>query len=193
MNAAPKIYHWPEMPALPPPGQPVLVRVATAPARQTARQELRNALRQLLASWSNLSPEELPLSETARGPLWSGQLGGHSLDINLSYAEGEGWIGLLRAGWIGIDAMHIRPIPESEEVARHYLGQTGLATVRRSADPAMTFAVAWTELEARLKCLKHGLNEWAITQTFLTAKCVIQSMILPDRLVVTVATNTVRK
>jgi phosphopantetheinyl transferase len=192
MNAAPKISHWPEMPALPPPGQPVLVRVVTGQSRPAARRELRDVLRQVLAAWSSTPPEQLPLRETASGPAWSGQLDGHGLDINFSYTEGEGWIGLCRAGLIGVDAMRIRQIPESEEVARHYLGHAALAAIQQSSDPAMTFAMAWTELEARLKCLKQGLDEWPIAQKVLTARCAIQTMLLPGHLVVTVATTSAR-
>ena len=101
------IYHWPAMPPLPPPGQPVLIRVATTQPHQTARQELRTALRQLLASWSRLSPERLPLCETAAGPVWPEPIGGHGLDISLSYADGEGWIGLIRGEWIGVTSFMI--------------------------------------------------------------------------------------
>jgi phosphopantetheinyl transferase len=190
MNVGPEIiFNWPEIPTLPPPGKPVLIRVATASSHQTVREELRDALRRVLATWSGLSPGQLLLSETLRGPVWSGPLGGHPLDISLSYAEGGGWIGLVRAGLIGVDAMQVQQISEAEEVARHYLGQDALATIQQSDDPAMTFALAWTELEARLKCLKQELSEWSITQASDTTECAVQSLVLPDRLVVTVATS----
>ena len=189
MNAAQKnIFHWPEMPPLPPPGQPVLIRVATSPSRQAARQELRKVLRQILTAWINLAPEQLPLRETSRGLVWPGQLGGRTLDISLSYTEGEGWIGLLRDGLIGVDAMKIQQVPEAEDVARHYLGDTVLAVIQQSLDPAMAFAVAWTEREARLKCLKQELSEWSVTQKFAATKCAVQNLVLPDQLIVTVAT-----
>jgi phosphopantetheinyl transferase len=191
MNVTPAlISHWPEMPALPPPGQPVLVRVATSQSRQAARQELRTALRRILAAWTDVSPERLPLRETSRGPVWWGQLGGHDLDITLSYAGDESWLGLLRAGWIGLDAMRIQPIPEAEAVARHFLGHVAVAAIQQSTDPAMAFAVAWTEWEARLKCLKQELNEWPVMRAVATAQCAIQSLVFPDRLMVTVASAT---
>jgi phosphopantetheinyl transferase len=193
MNAAQKIiFHWPEMPLLPPPGRPVLVRVDTSPSRPAARQELRNVLRQILAVWSGFLPEPLPLCATARGPVWSGLLGGQTLDISLSYAEGGGWIGLIRAGLIGVDAMKVQPVPEAEELARHYLGHAALAAIQQSNDPAMAFAVAWTELEARLKCLKYELSERPIAPAVATTECAIQRMVLPDRLIVTVATAPIR-
>ncbi|HSY16901.1 MAG TPA: 4'-phosphopantetheinyl transferase superfamily protein [Candidatus Acidoferrales bacterium] len=188
MNAAQKlIFDWPEMPALPPAHQPVLIRVATARSRPLARQELRAALRHVLAAWSNLPPDQLPLHETSSGPIWPGQLAGQTLDISLSYAAGEGWIGLLRAGCIGVDVMPVQHIPEAEEVARHYLGPDALTIIQASTDSAASFATAWTGLEARLKCLKQDLNEWTCAQSNMLAGCAVQTMMLNGRLIVTVA------
>jgi phosphopantetheinyl transferase len=176
------------MPALPPPGQAVLIRVATTPARQAARQELRTVLRQVLAAWSGLSPGQLPLRETPCGPLWPGQLAGCSLDISLSYEKSEGWIGLLRGGLIGLDVMRIGPIAEAEEVARHYLGPVALAAIQQSPNPMRAFALAWTELEARLKCLKCELVEWSATRAATTAECASQNIVHANRVAVCVAT-----
>ena len=188
MNAAQKmIFDWPEMPALPPANQPVLLRVPTARSRPVARRELRAALRRVLAAWSNLPPGQLPLQETSSGPVWPGQLAGQSLDISLSYAENEGWIGLLRAGRIGVDVMPVQTVPEAEAVARHYLGPKALAIIQTSADPATSFATAWTGFEARLKCLKQDLNEWSAAQAIALAGCAMQTMALNGRLIVTVA------
>ena len=147
------------MPALPPPGEPVLIRVVTSSSRQQSRQELRIVLRQVLAAWSGFLPEQLVLNETASGPVWPGRLGGHGLDISLSYAEGEAWIGLIRDGAIGVDAMRIQIFPEAEIVARDYLGFEALKIIQASAAPALAFASAWTAFEARLKCLKQPLRE----------------------------------
>ena len=72
------------MPGLRLPGQPVLIRVVTAQPFQTARLELGAVLRQILAGWSRLSSEQLPLHESPRGPVWLRQLGKHALDISLS-------------------------------------------------------------------------------------------------------------
>ena len=184
------IYQWPHMPPLPPPGQVVLIRVATTPARPVARQELRTVLRQVLAAWSGFLPEQLPLRETQRGPMWPEQLGGHSLDISLSYADGEAWIGLLRGGSIGIDAMTVAPIAEAEEVARYYLGPMVLANIQQSSHPARAFAAAWTSLEARLKCLKHELTEWSESQSATLENHITQSIFFGNDKVVTVSTQS---
>jgi len=190
MNAAASITicRYPGLPILPPPGEPVLVRVATAATRQSARRELRAALHQILAAWTALAPRELPLRETPRGPVWLGDLDGHSLDISLSYGEEEGWIGLLRGGWIGIDAMRATPVAEAKQVAHHYLGPTASEEPQHASDPVHAFALAWTELEARLKCMKRELTEWPGSQIDVAAQCSIRHITLPDAVVVAVAT-----
>jgi 4'-phosphopantetheinyl transferase superfamily len=160
MNSPSKlIFEWPELPALPAIGRPILIRVVTSASRRVARQEIRTVLRRVLAVWSGLAPELLPLGESSRGPRWHGLVGGHSLDISLSYCEGEAWIGLIRGGAIGVDAMSIQPIAEAEAVARHYFDPETLAGIRQSCQPAQSFALSWTKLEARLKCLKLELTE----------------------------------
>jgi phosphopantetheinyl transferase len=188
MNAPPQfIFRWPEMPALPPLGQPVLIRVDTAQPRKAARQELRSVLRKVLAAWSSLSPEQIPLYQTTSGPVWRGQLGGQKLNISLSYAEGAGCIGLISGGRIGVDIMRIQRIPEAEAVAHQYLGPAAWANIQGSPDPALAFAGAWTGWEARLKCFKREMAEWSIEQEAELTPCGLQSVVYPDRLIVTMA------
>ena len=158
------IFEWPELLALPAIGRPILIRVVTSASRPAARQELRTVLRRVLAVWSGLAPEQLPLNESPRGPQWHGLLGGHSLDISLSYCEGEAWIGLILGGAIGVDAMSIQPIAEAAAVARHYFDPKTLAGIRQSCQPAQSFALGWTRLEAGFKCLKLELTEWNANQ-----------------------------
>jgi hypothetical protein len=181
------IFPWPEIPDLPPPGQPVLVRVPTPSARMSARRELRAALRRVLAGWSACSAEEMPLCETLRGPAWMGTLAGLSLDISLSYADGEGWIGLVRAGSIGIDVMRVQPVPELESVARIYLGPAAVKTIQNSPHPDLAFALAWTDLEARLKLLKRPLCESSGVPPAGVSERARRHFLLPDGLVMALA------
>jgi phosphopantetheinyl transferase len=160
MNPVNHIFQWPELPPLPAPREPVLIRIVTPASRLASRQTLRAALRKVLSAWSGMAPERLPLMETFRGPQWQGPLAGCSLDISFSYCDGEGWIALVRDGVIGVDAMPVQAIAEAEMVARHYFSPVIAAGVRAARDPARAFALAWTELEARFKCLKLGLAEW---------------------------------
>jgi len=173
---------------MPETGRPILIRFATSTSRPAARQESRTVLRQVLALWSGLAPEQLPLAESRRGPQWHGFLAGQSLDISLSYCEEEAWIGLIRGGVIGVDAMSIRTFAEAEAVARHYLDSETQATIRQSSQPAQTFALAWTKFEARLKCLKFELSEWNIDRVGAFANLACQEILLGST-AVTVATG----
>lgn len=185
-----KVFSWPEVPALPPSGQPVLLRVSTPPTRVAARRELRAALRRLLADWSSCSAEQLPLCETPRGPMWMGLLAGLGLDISLSYAEGEGWIGLIRAGSIGIDVMRVQPVPEVENLARLYLGPAAWNSIQNSSHPDLSFALAWTDLEAQLKLLKQPLREFSAVPVAGAGECASRHLLFPDGLVMTLRTAT---
>jgi phosphopantetheinyl transferase len=189
MNLPPKlIFEWPELPPLPATGQPILIRVITSASRTAARQELRTVVRQILTTWSDLAPEQLPLDESPRGPQWHGLLAGHPLDISLSYCEGEAWIGFIRGGTIGVDAVSIESIAEAETAARHYLDPDARASIRQSREPAQTFALEWTKLEARFKCLKLPLTEWNAAQAGIFANLACQEVLL-GRTAVTVATG----
>ncbi len=185
------VFRWPQIPPLPPPNQAVLIRAATPPSWKAASLELRKVLRQVLAVWSGLLPEQLPLLETPRGPVWPGQFARQPLGISLSYCESEGWIGFFRGGAIGIDAMPAASIPEAEEIARLYLGPAAWAEIQRSQNPARAFALAWTNLEARLKCLKCELTEWAADQNSAFRNEAAQSAFFCDGTAVTVATVSI--
>jgi 4'-phosphopantetheinyl transferase len=182
------IYKWPDLPPLPPPGKPLLLRLATSISRQTARLEVRAVLHSMLAAWCGIPADQLPLAETKNGPAWIGLPDGPAMDISLSYSGDEGWIGLIRGGSIGIDAMRIQHIPEFEEVARNYLDPSALKEIRQAPDPDTAFAQAWTQLEARLKCMKRKLKEWNDRSAKMMAACEVQTAILSEGMVVSVAT-----
>jgi phosphopantetheinyl transferase len=150
---------WPQVPTLPPPEQPVLVRVETSTRRAVARQQVRDAARQILAAWSGGLSSPVPWHETPQGPVCAGLLGGHAVAMSFSYSGEAGWIGLLRGGAIGIDAMRIGSFAEMEAVAQLYLGPAAGEAIFKTHDPARAFALAWTEREATLKCQRRGLSE----------------------------------
>ncbi len=182
------LFDWPEIPALPPVGRPVAVGVKTSPIRRIARQELRTVLRQILASWSNTSSAELtPLLETETGPVWSGLFAAASLDISLTYADGEGWIGLVRGGQIGMDVMRVQTIPEQESLSRIFFSPAVREAVRHARNPALAMAGAWTELEARAKCLKQPLREYSEANAASADDLVTQTFQLPDAGILTLA------
>jgi phosphopantetheinyl transferase len=145
-------------------------------------------LRQVLARWSSIAPEDLPLEESRRGPVWRGRLAGHNLDISLSYCHHEAWIGLLRGGSIGVDVMRAEPFAEALAVARNYLDPETVQSIQESPDPATAFATAWTKLEAQLKCLKLGLIENPTRQVLAFPPCALENITFASGVVVSVAT-----
>jgi 4'-phosphopantetheinyl transferase len=193
------IWHWPKVPEIPPPGRFVLICVRTSGRRAEARKEVRAVLRRILAQWSRLSPDEIPLRDTPFGPVWQSELqellrvtskcqNSESLDFSLSYTEDEAWIAVRRGGVIGIDIMRLEPVPEAEAIAQIYFDPADQSALRQSTDPVRGFALAWTQLEARCKCLKQGLTEWSEASATKVQGCSTDSVIVEDRLALSVAT-----
>ncbi len=181
------IYHWPRRPDRAAPCEPTLIRVDVPAHRPAARIRLREVLREVLESWSDGFQQWQPWLETRCGPQWPGLLGKQALDLSLSYSGEVGWIGLLRGGWIGVDAMFIHPFPELDAVAGDFLGPDLQAEIRRSSDPAQAFALAWTDMEARLKGTKADLVEYHRRDAAGLTSCQSRTFILPERIALTVA------
>lgn len=163
------MFEWPDVPALPPLGRPVAIRVKTSATREHARPKLRSALRQVLAAWTGEPPDTTSLRETPRGPEWRAPVGGATLGISLTYVDAEGWIGLVRGSSIGLDAMRMTTFDDMPIVARSYLGPVAWEEIRRAPDRARAFAIRWTALEARLKCFGRPLSEWPTNRPELEA------------------------
>jgi hypothetical protein len=85
--------------------------------------------------------------------------------------------------------MSVQPIAEAEAVARHYLGLNALVSIRQSCQPAQAFALAWTELEARLKCLKLELTEWNANRTATSANYSSREIFFDHRTAIAVVTS----
>jgi 4'-phosphopantetheinyl transferase len=176
------------MPTLPPPGQPVLVKVDTTVSRPAARQQMRETVQRIFSVWSG-SPSQSPSwRETAGGPIWPDRTGGIPVAVSFSYSHHTGWIGLVRGGLIGADAMRACPFPEMEEVALLYLGPTAAASVRAAVDPARAFAIAWTGWEAQLKCQGRSLTEWPGAPVTSGTHFTSQQTHIQDDVVVSVVT-----
>jgi phosphopantetheinyl transferase len=186
---SPALFHWPEIPSLPPIGEPVVVRVATDSRRAVARQQLRDAARIILGSWAALSPAQIQLRETERGPVYTQNLGGAGIALSFSYCENAGWIALLRGTAVGIDALRVQPFAEMESVAASYLGPDALAAVAADADPPRRFARAWTAFEATLKLTGRTLIEWRAASVVMPTTQVREYSLERDDTIVTLVTH----
>ena len=186
--SAVRLFHWPEIPALPLPGQPVLINVDVGTSRPAARKQMRETVQRILSAWSG-SPSQPPSwRESPRGPIWPDLPGGLPVAVSFSYCNDTGWIGLVRGGSIGVDAMRACPFLEMEDVALLYLGPASAAAIRADDDSARAFALAWTRWEAQLKCQGRSLTEWPGAPVTSGIRFTSRQTHLQDDVVVSVVT-----
>jgi len=107
---------------------------------------------------------------------------------SFSYSNNTGWIGLVRGGSIGVDAMRACPFSEMEDVTLLYLGPASAAAIRAADDPARAFAIAWTGWEAQLKCQGRSLIEWPGAPVASEMRCTGRQTHIQDDVVVSVVT-----
>jgi len=133
-------------------------------ARRTIRAALQAALRTALAGRGDAATRVVLHAAPGEAPFAIADDGGAERRIALAIShDGELSVATFAFdGAVGIDVMHIVPVPDWEAVARDYLGPAvtrllaGLPADERDA----AFARAWSEREARLKCLGLPLDEW---------------------------------
>ena len=165
--------------------------------REAARRAIRVALAAALAEVTGLppagiriggSPGEIPFASVSCGLTGERRVGvAISHDGELSVAAF-----LLDGGPVGIDVMQVTDVPDWEAVARDYLGPDCAAALGRVPAAARpdAFARAWSEREARLKCLGMPLAEWDAAETKRVSACACRAIALPAGYVGTVATAT---
>jgi len=170
---------------------PVLIQAAIRPDRNSARKQLRDILRKVLSQWMGCLAEAVTLKESDTGPILENLIEGQNINISLSYSGNQGWISLQRGGKVGLDIMHAQSFPEMREIARHYLPPKSKKTMDEAEAPEIAFALAWTEMEARLKFSKKPLREFCETTDFTPLNTHAFSLIQSDRLVVTVCSECI--
>jgi 4'-phosphopantetheinyl transferase len=154
--------------------------------RPAARHAIRAALRDALAEWSGLSPERIDLrAEPGHAPYaLLAHADGRVQRVSLAIShDGELSVAALWPdGAVGIDVMRIADVPDWEAVARDYLGPAAAdaLSARPDAQRPAAFAYAWSDHEARLKCLGLGLVEWDPELAERLTGCDARSLILPD-------------
>lgn len=93
------------------------------------------------------------------------------------------------SGAVGIDVMSISPVPDWRAVARDYLGPVTARQLaaRPDGERDAAFAHAWSEHEARLKCLGLQLSEWCDERAVALQACRCFPLALPEGYVAYVA------
>jgi 4'-phosphopantetheinyl transferase len=141
----------------------VVISIATPDStlRDAARAQLRGAVREVLGLRLDRAPETIALVSTP-GRALRVDLPGHRIGLSASHESGISVAAIHRCGAVGVDIMRLTEEFEWQPVARDYLGMQALARIacRPQHEQLPAFAQEWTRLEACLKCLGVGLQEW---------------------------------
>lgn len=153
--------------------------------RDTARQLVREVLREILG--------DIELVSIPGQPIRLARQDGHA-GISVSHESGLSLLAVHFSGPVGIDLLKIPQSLDWQEdiplLSNDYLGPE---MARRIGDlPAheqlLSFVQAWTEHEARLKCRGLGLEEWSAALEAHLSPCRVQRLALPAGYVGAVAT-----
>lgn len=148
--------------------------------RDTARAQLRGALREVLSLQLERAPEAVSLI-SAPGQALRLDGPGQCIGLSASHEAGLSVAAMRRHGPVGIDIMRIAPAFDWQAVARDYLGPQALHRVASQPghEQPQAFAAEWTRLEAGLKCLGIGLQEWSPALARRLASCRLMELDLP--------------
>ena len=163
----------------------LVISVATpnSPLRDTARTQVRGALREVLGLQLGCAPEAVNLLSVP-GQALRVELPGHTISaisLSASHEAGLSVAAIRRHGPVGIDIMRIAPAFDWQAVARDYLGPQALQRIKSQLEPdqPQAFAREWTRLEAGLKCLGIGLQEWNSALAKRLESCRFTTLALP--------------
>lgn len=182
---APVTVAWPGDPVLEGPGGVRVIGVPGQPDRETARLRIRAALADALAAHCGIDPGRIGLHSPEGAAPWAIViLNGAERRIALAIShDGDISVAAFRTdgGAVGIDVSQVVPMPDWEPVARDYLGPAVAAQL--AAQPFevrdAAFAQAWSEHEARLKCLGLQLDEWRAERAPALQACRCFPLALP--------------
>ena len=163
----------------------LVISVATpdSPLRDTARTQVRGALSEVLGLQLGCAPEAVNLLSVP-GQALRVELPGHGISgigLSISHEAGISVAAIRRHGPVGIDIMRIAPAFDWQAVARDYLGPLALQRIASQPKPdqPQAFAREWTRLEAGLKCLGIGLQEWNPALAQRLESCRVMALDLP--------------
>ena len=194
-QAALAVYPWPAsrplLAATPEIGQRLFVISVATPRttlRDAARTQLRGAVREVLGLQLSRSPESIALVSVP-GQAIGVDLPGHAISVSASHEVGMSVAAMGREGPIGVDIMRLPEEFDWQPLARDYLGLQAFAKLERMPkhEQLPAFTREWTRLEAALKCLGIGLQEWNASLERQIRACRIIALVLPAGLFGSVA------
>jgi 4'-phosphopantetheinyl transferase len=142
----------------------------------------RAALRQVLAAYLEVAPEQLEFDYGERGkPALRGSRGADWLRFNVAHSDELALIGVARGLTLGVDVEYARPLPDALSIAEHYFTPAEKAVLRAADGVAQqrVFFTYWTRKEAVLKATGDGLSlpldqvnvEWTSTAESESTHC----------------------
>ena len=162
-----------------------VIGIAGQADRDRARRAIRAAILAELGTLSGLPPERIALhADPGEAPyaLLGAPEGRRQVWLAISH-DGELSVAAISLhGAVGIDVTRIADIPDWEPVARDYLGPQ-VATALAAMNPptrGAALARAWSEREARLKCLGWPIAEWNPEAETMLQACRCSALVLPD-------------
>jgi 4'-phosphopantetheinyl transferase len=156
----------------------ILISVVTSVStpREAARGQLRQAVLEMLCLQLGLTPDAIVLNCTP-GQAMRVNLPGHHIRLSASYEQGISLAAIDQSSPVGIDVICIPQAFDWQQLARDYLGPEAMARIVNLAwsEQMPAFAREWTRLEARLKCLGLGLQEWSVAlESRMQACCTLE-------------------
>jgi 4'-phosphopantetheinyl transferase len=153
--------------------------------REAARLRIRAALTTALAEHFGIDAGRIALHSPQGVAPWSVvalDAGDQRVALSITH---DGDISVAASsfnGEVGIDVMSIVPVPDWESVARDYLGPEAARKLaaRPNGERDAAFAHAWSEHEARLKCLGLQLSEWCDERAVALQACRCFALALPE-------------
>ena len=148
--------------------------------RDLARAQLRGALREVLGWQFERAPEAIALVSVP-GQAMRVDLTGQRIGLSASHEAGLSVAAIRRHGPVGIDIMRLPPAFDWQPAARDYLGPQALHRIagQPEHEQLQAFAREWTRLEAGLKCLGIGLQEWSQALAQRLESCCLTALDLP--------------
>lgn len=154
------------------------------PNRESARRLVRRALCSLLGEYLACPAQDIRLISTPGQPIRLDRTGTR-IGLSISHEPGLSLIAINPVGPVGIDLIRLTAITtlddEIPRLAQDYLGPEIAAQLAALPldERATGFANAWTRLEAGLKCLNKGLEEWSPALQRAVQNCHSRPLQLP--------------
>jgi 4'-phosphopantetheinyl transferase len=162
-----------------------LLGVRGQSAREAARLRIRAALTAALAAHVGIDAGRIALHSLQGVAPWAVvalDAGDQRVALSISHDGDISVAAYSFSGAVGIDVMSISPVPDWRAVARDYLGPVAASKLAAWPDGERdaAFAHAWSEHEARLKCLGLPLSEWCDEHAVALQACRCFPLALPD-------------